>query len=92
MDCKRCKSPLPSQGYVCKQCGMLMSSEQIELQKTFMKENNMHLKAELISEKYGGKKQIFEMREKDENNLIFFTFFFGVLLIIFIIVIVVYFL
>lgn len=91
MNCKRCGAPLPSQGYVCSQCGMFMSSEQIEIQKQYMKNNN-DLRAELVSEKYGGKKEIYQSREVRENKGLAFLALFGVLIFIIIIAIIVYFL
>lgn len=92
MNCKRCGSPLPSQGYICSHCGMLMSSEQIEIQKTLLKDNNAHLKADLVSERYGGKKQIFQGREGNDNKYISIFLLFGVIALILLIAIIVYFL
>lgn len=89
MVCKRCGAPLPSQGYVCKQCGMLMNSDQIEQQKQFIKNNS--LKAELVSEKYGGKKQIFQGRNTGENKGKAFLILFGILIFIIIVALIVYF-
>lgn len=42
MNCNRCGSPLPSHGYVCKQCGMMMSSGQLEQNRKWNKENNQN--------------------------------------------------
>lgn len=92
MNCKRCGAPLPSQGYVCSQCGMFMNKEQIDIQKGFLRSNNAHLKAELVSEKYGGKKQIFQGRDSLENKGMAIFVLFGILLLIIIIALVVYFL
>ena len=39
MFCKKCNNPLPSEGYICKFCGALMTQEQIATQKENMKNN-----------------------------------------------------
>lgn len=41
MFCKRCNNPLPSEGFVCKFCGALMSEDQIKMQKENMKNNSL---------------------------------------------------
>ena len=82
MNCKRCGSPLPAQGYICKKCGMMMSSEQIDSQKKFMAANQGKLKPELVSEKYGGKKQIYESRDKEEVSIKGIVILFIILLLI----------
>lgn len=89
MVCKRCGAPLPSQGYVCKQCGMLMSSDQIEEQKQSIRNNG--LSTELVSEKYGGKKQIFQGRDGVENKGKALLVLFGILIFIIIVALIVYF-
>lgn len=91
MKCNRCGAPLPSRGYVCSQCGMFMNKEQIEIQKRDMA-NNINLKTELVSEKYGGKKEIFKGRDVRENKSLAFLVLFGVLIFIIVIAIIVYFL
>lgn len=91
MKCNRCGAPLPSHGYVCSQCGMFMNKEQIEIQKRDMA-NNINLKTELVSEKYGGKKEIFKGREVRENKSLAFILWLSVLLFIIILAIFVYFL
>ena len=80
MKCKRCGSPLPSQGYVCNQCGMLMDKNQIEIQKEYLKQ--APLQTTYLSEKYGSKKPLFEGRESKENN-------YGVLLFLFILLVII---
>ena len=62
MVCKHCNSPLPPTGFVCRSCGMMMSEEQIKIQKESIKANS-NLKAELVSEKYGHKDYIYQKRE-----------------------------
>ena len=37
MNCKRCGSVLPSEGFVCKVCGAMMDNEQIKSQKANLK-------------------------------------------------------
>ena len=39
MYCKRCGAALPSEGYVCKSCGAMMSEEQIKMQKEYNSDN-----------------------------------------------------
>jgi len=91
MNCKRCGTPLPSSGYLCSHCGLMMDSNQIEIQKQMIKNNNSY-RAELVSEKYGGKKQVFQGREQNENKVLGAIVISGVLLLIIISAIVVYFL
>lgn len=91
MNCKRCGTPLPSNGYVCSHCGLMMDNDQITMQKQMMKNNNSY-RAELVSEKYGGKKQVFQGREQNENKVLGLIVILGVLLLIIILAIVVYFL
>ena len=70
MKCKRCGVALPNEGFLCSHCGMMMSKEQIEEQKKYMQQNFDNHKVELVSEKYGGKKQIFQKREESDKKYI----------------------
>ena len=65
MVCQKCGSALPSEGFICKRCGTLMSEEQIKEQKQYLKENNNQYKAKLISEAYGN-----QARENSNNKII----------------------
>lgn len=85
MNCKRCGAPLPSYGYVCTHCGVFMDKDQIEMQKSLQKEN-FPQKAELISEKYGGKKQIFQKREEHHKIQYAFIVLLGIVLFLLFIV------
>ncbi len=69
MVCQKCGSALPSEGFICKRCGTLMSEEQIKEQKQYLKENNNQYKAKLISEAYGNQK-IYQARENSNNKII----------------------
>ena len=53
MYCKRCGSALPSHGFVCKNCGAMMDSNQIREQKEHMKNDNSKTSVNLLSEQYG---------------------------------------
>ncbi len=66
MFCKRCNNPLPSEGFVCKFCGALMSEEQIKTQKENMKNNS--LKGVLASSKYSNLNKIKYNTNKDNDN------------------------
>lgn len=52
MFCKKCGAALPSEGFICKSCGMMMSSEQIREQKQFRKDNNKDMEVNLLSDRY----------------------------------------
>lgn len=84
MVCKRCGSTLPSTGFLCTNCGFMMDTEQIKKQKEFMKENKQQKNVEMISERYGKNKVLFQKREKEKNSVfkpIFFLFLFFLLII-----------
>lgn len=85
MNCKRCNSPLPSDGVVCLQCGAMMTKEQIEEQKKWKeinKESNNRVK--LMSNKYGVNKENFnyDNEQKKENKLLGLLVVIGVFLLI----------
>ena len=52
MICKKCGAALPGEGFICKSCGMMMSSEQIKTQKEFRKENKKGMEVNLLSDRY----------------------------------------
>lgn len=86
MNCKRCNAPLPSTGYVCSRCGAMMSIEQIQEQKENLKQNTSYNRSELVSEKYGGKKQIFEGRREEKNSLLLIIVMFSILIFLLVII------
>ena len=51
MVCQKCGNQLPNEGFVCKFCGAMMTDEQIEQQKNYLKERRFQPK--LKSELYG---------------------------------------
>lgn len=73
MICNRCKAALPNEGYICKQCGAMMTKEQIEEQKKWneMDERNKYA-AKLMSSKYKVDKENFYYNNdtKKENKLL----------------------
>lgn len=89
MECKRCKKPLSQTEYICRNCGLMMSGEQIKKQKEQMKINKP-LQTQLVSEKYGHKDFIFQKREKASPKLFGIFFLFGMVLLLFLIVLLVY--
>ena len=81
MVCQKCGQALPSEGFICKQCGTLMSEEQIIEQKKYLKENKSLYKTKLVSEAYG-QQQLFKARETSSHKLIGLIFIFVILIII----------
>ena len=90
MECKRCKSPLPFTGYVCLNCGMMMSEEQIKLQKENMKMNS-NINTQMISEKYGHKDFIYKKREETKPKYIGILILVAIICVILILTLFVYF-
>ena len=64
MFCNKCGNPLPKEGAVCKFCGAMMNSEQINMIREQAKEQEF--RPELMTEKYGQSK--IEYREDKSNN------------------------
>ena len=52
MYCKKCGAALPSRGFICKSCGMMMDVNQIKEQKNFLKEHKSNMEVNLLSDKY----------------------------------------
>lgn len=75
MKCKRCGHSLPETGFICPNCNTMMSIDQIKIQKENQKKENKP-SLEMISEKYGFKKQIYEKRE--EQKFKFYPLLFGI--------------
>lgn len=86
MQCKRCGAPLSSEGYLCKQCGMMMDSDQIIEQKKYQDLTGLNKKTEFVSEKYGGKQQIFIGREEKEASLKGIVILFIILILLILII------
>lgn len=83
MYCNKCGAALPSHGFICKNCGAMMSKEQIREQKNFLKENkNKRQEVTLLSDRYSNEpiKRDYS-RPKGENK------FLGVLLIVLVMII-----
>ncbi|MBQ6687225.1 MAG: hypothetical protein IJN03_01730 [Bacilli bacterium] len=87
MFCKRCGAALPGEGAICKQCGAMMSKEQLEEQKKWQEIQNKPNTVNLMSQKYGVNKDNFkyESETKKENKLLGAIIIFGVFIIIVII-------
>lgn len=88
MICNRCGAALPSDGVTCKQCGAMMSKEQIEEQKKWKEINkqNNNINANLMSSRYGVNKENFNYNEpKKENKLLGLLVIVGIVFIIIII-------
>lgn len=88
MICNKCGAALPSDGVTCKQCGTMMSKEQIEEQKKWKeinKQNNN--KIELMSSRYGVNKETFKYdnEPKKENKVLGLLIIVGVVFAIIII-------
>ena len=49
MHCEKCGAALPSEGYICKNCGAMMNSKQIHDQKEFNKLNSLNNNNEKIT-------------------------------------------
>lgn len=87
MFCKRCGSALPNEGAICKQCGAMMSKEQLEEQKKWQEIQNNSNTVNLMSQKYGVSKENFkyDTETPKENKLLGAVIILGVLIIIVII-------
>ncbi len=81
MYCKRCGAALPSEGYICKSCGAMMSEEQIKSQKELMNDNKFEVN--LMSDKYnpGGINRDYTVRKENK--------FLGILLVVLIIIVII---
>ncbi len=65
MVCDKCGSALPSEGYICKECGAMMNKSQIDSNK---KNKNKEYKKTYLSDHFGVKKNI-EYRKKDKSYI-----------------------
>lgn len=87
MKCKRCGCSLPSTGLICRNCSAMMSMEQINNQKENQKYRNKNF-VEMVSEKYGHKKQIFEKREEEKSKYIPLLFAASIMIVFFLLLLV----
>lgn len=70
MYCDKCGASLPSHGFICKNCGAMMSKEQIREQKNFLKENkDKKQEITFLSDRYSNEpiKRDYS-RQKKENK------------------------
>ena len=89
MVCKRCGHDLPLTGYICTNCGAMMSIEQIKEQKA--KNPASFIPQGLVSERYGHKDFIYKKREEKKLKLKGWLLYLGLLLGIILVCIFVYF-
>ncbi len=87
MHCKRCGKALGTDRGVCPFCGALLSKEQMEIYRED-KKNNMY-KPELLTERYGEKKVIYEQREQESSLLFTILIILGIVLIIAVVVLII---
>lgn len=86
MYCKKCGAALPSRGFVCRSCGVMMDSEQIKMQKEHIKnEENKRIEINLLSDKYSSEPINRDYKKNKESKVIgvIFVLIVLVLLIIF---------
>lgn len=82
MICQKCGKALPSDGVVCKFCGAMLTSEQINERKQ-MRDPNQRFQPNLMSDRYGvDKKNIYKKDDAPKENK-----FLGALIIIIILLI-----
>lgn len=87
MNCKRCGFPLPSSGYVCTNCGTMMDSEQIKMQKERMATNPNSM----FAQPYQKKEVLYQKREEDKKKYTGILFLIIIVLLLLLIGIFVYF-
>lgn len=81
MECKRCGHALPPTGFICPNCKMMLSGEQIKIQKERL-QMSKPLNTGMVSEKYGHKDFIYKKREKKKPKFIGIVFLLGILLLL----------
>ncbi len=82
MYCKKCGAALPSQGFICRSCGAMMSSEQIKRQKEFMKNKEKEkIEINLLSDRFRTEPIKRDYQKHNENKYL------GAVLIILIVII-----
>ena len=92
MYCKKCGAALPSDGFICHNCGALMSKEQIDKQNNYIREQKKNDKrVVLLSEKYnGGVRRDYTLNDKKEgeNRFLGILFIGGVIIVLIIIAVI----
>lgn len=82
MYCNKCGASLPSRGFVCKNCGTMMDSDQIKEQKEHIRnEENKRIEINFLSDKYSNEPINREYKKIKENKYL------GAVLIILIVII-----
>ena len=82
MYCKKCGAGLPSHGFVCKSCGMMMDSDQIKEQKEHIRnEENKKIELNFMSDKYSREPIIRDYKKIKENKYL------GAVLIVLVVII-----
>ncbi len=81
MYCKKCGAALPSRGFICKSCGMMMDVNQIKEQKNFLKENKNNMEVNLLSDKYSSEPINRDYSKIKENKYL------GALLIVLVVIV-----
>lgn len=90
MNCKRCGSPLPSEGSLCKFCGAMIDGEQIEMRKS-INDKKAAYNPELKSDRYGvDKTAIYDKTPEKENKVLGVVIVAGVILVILVFAILIY--
>jgi len=82
MYCKKCGAALPSHGFICKNCGAMMDTEQIKEQKEYLKnEGNKKMEVNLLSDRYSSEPIERNYQKHKENKYL------GALLIVLVVVV-----
>ena len=85
MYCKKCGAALPSHGFICKQCGTMMDSEQIKEQKEYIKnEENQKIEVNLLSDRYRSTPVNRDYSKRKDNKLLG-----GILIILVVIILII---
>lgn len=81
MECKKCGASLPSEGFICKRCGAMMSEAQIKEQKKYNQDNNKSVELTFLSDRYSNKPIDRNFKKINDNKYL------GAILIILIVII-----
>lgn len=69
MYCKKCHAALPSRGFVCKSCGLMMDTDQIKKQKEIIKnEDKKTIELNFLSDRYSKEPINRVYKPKKENK------------------------
>ena len=85
MFCNKCGHALPSVGFICNNCGALMSPEQIKEQKKHLEEKKKEVT--LLTDRYNVNKSNVEYRKTSESKYLGIIFIVLVVIILIIIAI-----